>query len=84
MYDNLFEENRRDVRAYMKKPFFGGGRVVFAGAGRYEGAPSVDLENRSTLTHIPAEAVERLRPTGMRPEGVVEAFGALSVASEGR
>ena len=30
-YDNRFEENRRDVRATMKQPFFGGGRVVFAG-----------------------------------------------------
>ena len=39
LYDNRFEENRRDVRAYMKKPFFGGGRVVFAGAGPQAGGP---------------------------------------------
>ena len=32
LYDNRFAENRLDVRAYLKKPFFGGGRVVLAGA----------------------------------------------------
>ena len=31
LYDNRFKENDRDVRANMKQPFFGGGRVVFAG-----------------------------------------------------
>ena len=39
LYDNRFEENRRDVHATMKQPFFGGGRVVFAGAGPRAGGP---------------------------------------------
>ena len=42
LYDNRFEENRRDVRAAMKKPFFGGGRVVLAADGQRE----VDLSVR--------------------------------------
>ena len=84
LYDNRFEENRRDVRAAMKKPFFGGGRVVFAGAGPRQADLSVDIDHRSTLTRMPAGAVERLDPTGMRPERVVESFSALSAASGGR
>ena len=84
LYDNRFEENGRDVRANMKKPFFGGGRVVFAGAGWSEADLSVDIDDRSTLTRMPAGAVERLDPAGMRPEHVVESFSALSAASEGR
>ena len=48
LYDNRFEENRRDVRATMKKPFFGGGRVVFAGAGPRQADLSVDVDERST------------------------------------
>ena len=39
LYDNRFEENGRDVCATMKQPFFGGGRVVFAGAGPAGGGP---------------------------------------------
>ena len=78
LYDNRFVENGRDVRANMKKPFFGGGRVVFAGAGPREAGLSVDIDDRSTLTRIPADAVEHLDPTGMRPEGVVESLSALS------
>ncbi len=84
LYDNRFEENRRDVRAFLKKPFFGGGRVVLAGAGPRQSGLSVDVDNRSTLARISADAVERLDPTGMRPEGVVEALSALSAASEGK
>ena len=84
LYDNRFEENRRDVRANMKKPFFGGGRVVFVGAGPREADLSVDIDDRSTLTRISAGAVERLDPTGIRLERVGEAFSALSAASEGR
>ena len=84
LYDNRFEENRRDVRATMKKPFFGGGRVVFAGAGPRQADLSVDIDDDSTLTRIPADAVERLEPTGMRPERVVESLRALSAVSEGR
>ena len=80
LYDNRFEENRRDVRAYRKKPFFGGGRVVFAGAGPRQSGLSVDIDDRSTLTRISASAVERLDPTGMRPERVVESLSALSDA----
>ena len=71
LYDNRFEENRRDVRATMKKPFFGGGRVVLAGAGPREADLSVDIDDRSALTRISANAVEHLNPTGMRPERVV-------------
>ena len=82
--DNRFEENGRDLRATMKKPFFRGGRVVFAGAGPREADLSVDIDDRSTLTRMPADAVERLNPTGMRPELVVESFNALSAASEGQ
>ena len=78
LYDNRFEENRRDVRAYMKKPFFGGGRVVFAGDGQREVDLSTDIDDRSTLTRMPADAVEGLDLTALRPEGVVEAFSALS------
>ena len=84
LYDNRFEENRRDVRANMKKPFFGGGRVVFAGTGPQQADLSVDIDNHSTLTRMPADAVERLEPTGMRPERVVESLRALSAVSVGR
>ena len=84
LYDNRFEENGRDVRATMKQPFFGGGRVVFVGAGPREADLSVDIDDRSTLTRMPAGAVERLDTTGMRPERVVESFSALSAASGGR
>ena len=78
--DNRFEENRRDVRAHMTKPFFGGGRVVFAGAGPREADLSVEIGDESTLSRIPASAVERLDPTSMRPERVVESLSALSDA----
>ena len=84
LYDNRFEENGRDVRADMKKPFFGGGRVVFAGAGPRQADLSDDVDDRSTLTRMPVDAVERLDPTGIRPERVVESFSALSAASGGR
>ena len=80
LYDNRFEENGRDVRATMKKPFFGGGRVVFAGDGPRQSGLSVDIDDRSSLTRMQADAVERLNPTGMRSERVVESFGALSDA----
>ena len=83
LYDNRFEENRRDVRATMKKPFFGGGRVVLAGAGPREADLSVDIDDRSALTRISADAIERVDPTGMRPERVVESLRALSAVSEG-
>ena len=78
--DNRFVENGRDVRAFLKKPFFGGGRVVFAGDGQREVDLSTDIDDRSTLTRMPADAVEGLDPTALRPEGVVEAFSALSDA----
>ena len=39
LYDNRFEENDRDVRATMKKPFFSGGRVVFVGDRLAPGGP---------------------------------------------
>ena len=84
LYDNRFEENRRDVRAYMKQPFFGGGRVVFAGAGPRAADLSVDIDERSTLTRISTDAVERVDPTGLAPERIVELFSALSDASAGR
>ena len=80
LYDNRFEENRRDVRAYLKKPFFGGGLVVFAGAGPRESDLSVDIDDHSALTRMPADAIERVDLTGMRPEHVVELFSALSDA----
>ena len=54
LYHNRFEANRRDVRAYLKKPFFGGGRVVFVGAGPREADLSVDIDQRSTLIRMPA------------------------------
>ena len=84
LYDNRFEENRRDVRATMKKPFFGGGRVVLAGTGPREADLSVAIDDRSALTRISAIAVEHLNPTGMRPERVVESLGKLSTVSKGR
>ena len=84
LYDNRFEENGRDVRANMKKPFFGGGRVVFAGDGPGEAGVSVDIDERSTQIRIPAGVVKRFDLTGLQPERVVEAFSALSAASEGR
>ena len=80
LYDNRFEENRRDVRAYMKKPFFGGGRVVFAGTGPRQAGMSVEIDERSTQIRIPAGVVEQLETTGMRPERVVESLRALSDA----
>ena len=82
--DNRFEENHRDVRAYMKNPFFGGGRVVLVGAGPQESNLSVDIDDRSALTRMPAVAIERLDPNGMRIERVVESLSALSAASEDR
>ena len=84
LYDNRFEENSLDVRANMKKPFFGGGRVVFAGAGPRQADLSVDIDERSTQIRIPADAIERLDLTGMRPKRVVESLRALSAVSEGR
>ena len=84
LYDNRFEENRRDVRAYLNKPFFGGGRVVLAGAGPREADLSVDIDEHSTQIHTPAGVVERIDLTGMRPERVVESLRALSAVSEGR
>ena len=84
LYANRFEENGRDVRASMKKPFFGGGRVVFAGAGPRQADLSVDIDDRSTLTRMPASAVERLDPTAFGLDRVVESLSALSEASEGR
>ena len=84
LYDNRFEENRRDVRANMKQPFFGGGRVVFAGAGPRQADLSVDIDERSTQIHMPAGEVERFDLTGIQPERVVESLSALSAASEGR
>ena len=80
LYDNRFEENGRDVRANMKKPFFGGGRVVLAGAGPRQADLSVDIDERSTLVRIPAGVVERLDSTSMRLERVVETFSELSDA----
>ena len=84
LYDNRFVENRRDVRATMKKPFFGGGRVVFAGVGPRQEDLSVDIDDNSMLTRISADAVERLDLIGLAPERVVESLSVLSVASEGR
>ena len=84
LYDNRFEENRRDVRATMKKPFFGGGRVVFAGVGPRQAGLSIEIDDESTLTRIPADAVERVELTGMPPERVAAAFSALSAVSECR
>ena len=84
LYDNRFDENRRDVHATMKKPFFGGGRMVFVGAGPWQADLSVDIDDRSTLTRIPADAVERVDLTGLAPERIVESFSALSEASAGR
>ena len=80
LYDNRFAENRRAVRAYLKKPFFGGGLVVFAGAGPRESDLSVDIDDHSALTRISASVVERLDPTSMRPERVVESLATLAVA----
>ena len=84
LYDNRFEENGRDVRANMKKSFFGGGRVVFAGAGPRQTGLSVDIDERSTQIRMPAGVVERFDLTGLQPERVIEAFSALSAASEAR
>ena len=82
--DNRFEENRLDVRAYLNKPFFGGGRVVLAGTGPPEADRSVAIDDRSTQIRISADAIERVEPTGIRPERVVESLRALSAVSEGR
>ena len=80
LYDNRFEENDRDVRATMKHPFFGGGRVVFVGTGSRQADLSVHIDDHSMLTRMPTGAVERLDLTGMPPERVVESFSALSDA----
>ena len=84
LYDNRFEENGRDVRANMKQPFFGGGRVVFVGAGPRQADLSLDIDQRSTQIRIPADVVERFDLTGIQPERVIEAFSALSAVSEAR
>ncbi len=41
------------------------------------------IDDRSMLTRMPADAVERLKPTGMRPERLGDSFSALSAVSEG-
>ena len=87
LHDNRFEENRRDVRRLFEEAaFFGGGRVVLAGTGPRQAGLSVDIRPivPRESARISATAVERLDPTGMRPERVVESLGALSAASEGR
>ena len=84
LYDNRFQENRRDVRATMKKPFFGGGRVVFAEVGPRQEDLSVDIDDESTLTRISADAVERVDLSGQAPERVVESLSVLSAVSAGR
>ena len=80
LYDNRFDENGHDVRAAMKKRFFDGGHVVFLGDGQREVDLSTDIDDRSTLTRMPADAVEGLDPTALRPESVVESLSALSNA----
>ena len=84
LYDNRFEENGRDVRATMKKPFFGGGRVVFAGAGPRQTDLAIDIDDRSALTRISADAVEGVDLTELAPERIVESLSALSDASAAR
>ena len=68
----------------MKKPYFGGGRVVLAAAGPRQAGLSINIDDDSTLTRISADAVERVDLTGLAPERVVESLSVLSVASEGR
>ena len=82
LYDNRFEgESPRRARHHEASPSSAAARVVFAGAGPRQADLSVDIDDRSALTRISADAVERLEPTGMRPERVVESFSALSAAS---
>ena len=77
--DNVFGANELDVSASMQKRHFGGGTVVFAGNTRPAGM-SVETDRVSSVVHVAAAAIERLRPSEIPPAGVVASLSELSVA----
>ena len=82
LLDNRFDGNVQNVSAYLKKKFFGGGRVILAGTGLQQMYLSVELDRHSDFTRVPTGAVESLLPSEILPAGVVELLAALSKLSE--
>ena len=76
--DNVFGANDLDVSAFMQKRHFGGGTVVLAGETGRAGL-SVETDGLSSVVHIAAAAIERLRPTEIPSTGVVTSLSELSV-----
>ena len=77
--DNVFGANELDVSASMQKSHFGGGTVVLAGNSGPAGM-SVETDRVSSVVHVAAAAIERLRPSEIPPAGVVASLSELSVA----
>ena len=63
----------------MQKSHFGGGTVVLAGNSGPAGI-SVETDGVSSVVHVAAAAIERLRPSEIPPAGVVASLSELSVA----
>ena len=77
--DNVFGANELDVSASLQKRHFGGGTVVLAGDTGPAGM-SVETDRVSSVVHVAAAAIERLRPSEISPAGVVASLSELSVA----
>ena len=77
--DNVFDANELDVSASMQKRHFGGGTVVLARELGRAGL-SVETDGLSSVVHVVAAAIERLRPSEIPSTGVVASFSELSVA----
>ncbi len=78
LHDNRFDRNDRDVRAYLKQRFFGGGRVVVARDASPGSGPAVRGDSRSAVSRVPGAAIAQLRPTSMELAQVPETFTTLS------
>ena len=76
--DNVFSTNDLDVSAFLQKPHFGGGTVVFAGDAGPAGL-SVETARLSRIANVSHTAIERLRPPEIPPAGVVTSLTDLSV-----
>ena len=75
--DNVFDANELDVSASMQKRHFGGGTVVLAGEPGRAGL-SVETDRLSSVVHVAAAAIERLRPSEIPPAGVESSLTELS------
>ena len=76
--DNVFSTNDLDVSAFLRKPHFGGGTVVFAGDAGTAGL-SVETDRLSSIASVPLTAIERLRSSEIPPASVVSSLTDLSV-----